>query len=85
VRAPLQGACERPDGLASISDPHSTIELRLLKGRPFAAIHRYDFGSQQALTIHRLNDDMTSCVAAVVSVEYGLDANAEAARLAAAN
>jgi hypothetical protein len=64
------------------ADPHSTIEWRLLNGKPFAAIHRYYFNGQQALTIHRLNDDMTSCVAAVVSVEHGLDANAEAVRLA---
>jgi hypothetical protein len=64
------------------ADPHSTIEWRLSNGKPFAAIHRYYFSGQQALTIHRLNDDMTSCVAAVVSVEHGLDANAEAVRLA---
>jgi hypothetical protein len=66
----------------AFADPHHLIEWRLLNGKPFAAIHRYYFGEQQALTIHRLNDDMTSCVAAVVSVEHGLDANAEAARIA---
>ena len=64
------------------SDPHGIIEWRLLNGKPFAAIHRYYFSGQQALTVHRLNDDKTSCVAAVVSVEHGLDANAEAVRLA---
>jgi hypothetical protein len=64
------------------TDPHSTIEWRILNGKPFAAIHRYYFSGQQALTVHRLNDDMTSCVAAVVSVERGLDANAESVRLA---
>src|ERR1700722_12130403 len=62
--------------------PHSTIEWRLSNGKPFAAIHRYYFSGQQAPPIHRLIDDMTSCVAAVVSVEHGLDANAEAVRLA---
>jgi hypothetical protein len=64
------------------TDPHNTIEWRMLNGKPFAAIHRYYFSGQQALTVHRLNDDMTSCVAAVVSVEHGIDANAEAVRLA---
>jgi hypothetical protein len=66
----------------AFADPHSLIEWRLLDGKPFAAIHRYYFGEQQALTIHRLNDDMTSCVAAIVSVEHGFDANAEAVRIA---
>jgi hypothetical protein len=66
----------------AFADPHSVIEWRLLNGRPFAAIHRYYFGDQQALTIHRLNDNMTSCVAAVVNAERGHDANAEAVRIA---
>jgi hypothetical protein len=78
-----QGGATVCDALkGGFSDPHSTIEWRLLSGKPFAAIQRYYFSGQQALTVHRLNDDKTSCVAAVVSVEHGLDANAEAVRLA---
>ena len=66
----------------TFADPHGVIEWRLLNGRPFAVIHRYFFDNRQALTIHRLNGDMTSCVAAVVNVERGHDANAEAVRIA---
>ena len=66
----------------TFADPHSVIEWRLLNGRPFAVIHRYFFDHRQALTVHRLNGDMTSCVAAVVNVERGHDANAEAVRIA---
>jgi hypothetical protein len=66
----------------TFADPHSVIEWRLLNGTPFAVIHRYFFNNRQALTIHRLNGDMTSCVAAVVNVERGHDANAEAVRIA---
>ena len=66
------------------ADPHNTIEWRLHDGKPIAAIHRYFFDDQrQALTIHKLNkDDRTSCIAAVVAVERGHDANVEAVKLA---
>jgi hypothetical protein len=66
------------------ADPHHTIEWRLHGGRPIAAIHRYFLDDQrQALTVHKLNqNDRTSCVAAVVAVERGRDANAEAVKLA---
>ena len=66
----------------AFADPHSVIEWRLRDGEPYAAIHRYFFDGKQALTVHRLNRDRTSCVAAVVSVEHGRDANAEAVRIA---
>lgn len=66
----------------AFADPHSVIEWRLRDGEPFAAIQRYFFDGKQALTIHRLNPDRTSCVAAVVAVEHGHDANAEASRIA---
>jgi hypothetical protein len=66
----------------AFADPHSVIEWRLRNGEPYAAIHRYFFDGKQALTVHRLNSDRTSCVAAVVAVERGHDANAEAIRLA---
>ena len=64
------------------ADPHGVIEWRLRNGEPFAAIHRYFFDGKQVLTVHRLNRDRTSCVAAVVAVERGHDANAEAVRIA---
>jgi hypothetical protein len=66
----------------AFADPHSVIEWRLRNGEPYAAIHRYFFDGKQVLTVHRLNPDRTSCVAAVVAVERGHDANAEAARIA---
>lgn len=66
----------------AFADPHSVIEWRLRDGEPYAAIHRYFFDGKQVLTVHRLNRDRTSCVAAVVAVERGRDANAEAIRIA---
>jgi hypothetical protein len=66
----------------AFADPHSVIEWRLRDGQPYAAIHRYFFDGKQVLTIHRLNRDGSSCVAAVVAVERGRDANAEAIRIA---
>jgi hypothetical protein len=66
----------------AFADPHSVIEWRLRDGEPFAAIHRYFFDHKQVLTVHKLNRDRTSCVAAVVAVERGRDANAEAIRIA---
>jgi hypothetical protein len=66
----------------AFADPHSVIEWRLRDGQPYAAIHRYFFDGKQVLTVHRLNRDRTSCVAAVVAVERGHDANAEAIRIA---
>jgi hypothetical protein len=68
----------------AFADPHGVIEWRLLGGRPFAAIQRYylDPDPRQVLTVHRLQPDGTSCVAAVVSVRRGHDANAEAATIA---
>jgi hypothetical protein len=66
----------------AFADPHSVIEWRLRDGEPYAAIHRYFFDGKQVLTIHRLNSDRTSCVAAVVSIEHGRDANADAIRIA---
>jgi hypothetical protein len=66
----------------AFADPHPLIEWRLRNGTPYAAIHRYYFDGKQALTVHRLNPDKTSCVAAVVPVERGRDANAEAVRIA---
>ena len=60
------------------------IEWRLRNGRPFAAIHRYSVGDpvRQVLTVHRLQPDKTSCIAAVVAVRKGFDANLEAAEIA---
>ena len=66
----------------AFADPHGVVEWRLRGGEPYAAIHRYFFDGKQALTVHRLNRDKTSCVAAVVAVESGHDANAEAVRIA---
>jgi hypothetical protein len=66
----------------AFADPHRVIEWRLRDGQPYAAIHRYFFDGKQVLTVHRLNRDHTSCVAAVVAVEHGRDANAEAIRIA---
>jgi hypothetical protein len=66
----------------AFADPHSVIEWRLLDGRPFVAIHRYFFDDRQVLTIHRLQPDGTSCVAAVVPVRHDHDANREAAEIA---
>ncbi len=73
VSAALDGA---------FADPHSVIEWRMLDGRPFAAIQRYFLDDRQALVIHRLQPDGTSCVAAVVPVRHGHDSNAEANQLA---
>lgn len=73
VNAALEGA---------FADPHSVIEWRLLDGRPFAVIHRYFFDDRQALVVHRLQPDGTSCVAAVVPVRHGHDANLEASEIA---
>ena len=66
----------------AFADPHHVIEWRLRNGEPYAAIHRYFLDGRQVLTVHRLNRDRTSCVAAVVAVERGRDANAEAIRIA---
>lgn len=66
----------------AFADPQSTIEWRLNGNQPYAAIQRYSFGRSQVLTVHRLNQDRTSCVAAIVAVEKGRDANVEAARFA---
>jgi hypothetical protein len=66
----------------AFADPHGVIEWRLRNGQPYAAIHRYFLDGKQVLTVHRLNPDRTSCVAAVVAVERGHDANAEAVRIA---
>jgi hypothetical protein len=66
----------------AFADPYSVIEWRLRDGEPFAAIHRYFLDGKQVLTVHRLNRDRTSCVAAVVAVERGHDANAEAIQIA---
>jgi hypothetical protein len=51
-------------------------------GQPYAAIQRYLMDGKQAITVHRLNPDKTSCVAAVIAVEKGRDANSEAVRIA---
>jgi len=75
-----KSASEALDG--AFADPHKVIEWRLLDGRPFAAIHRYFFDNRQVLTIHRLQPDKTSCVAAIVNVRKGHDANDEAVKLA---
>jgi hypothetical protein len=66
----------------ALADPHSVIEWQLKDGEPYAAIHRYFFDDKQMLTVHRLNPDRTSCIAAVVAVEAGRDANKEAIRIA---
>jgi hypothetical protein len=66
----------------AFADPHSVIEWRLRDGEPYAAIHRYFFDGKQMLTVHKLNRDRTSCVAAVVAIEPGRDANADAIRIA---
>ena len=67
---------------SGFGDPHSVIEWRLAEGRPFAAIHRYFFDDRQVLTIHRLQPDGTSCVAAVIPVRRDHDANREASEIA---
>ncbi len=78
---PRSGAIAALGG--AFADPHNTIEWRLRDGKPIAAIHRYFLDNQrQALIVHKLNNDRTSCVAAVVAVERGRDANAEAVKLA---
>jgi hypothetical protein len=64
------------------TDPHSVIEWRLIAGRPFATIQRYFFDKRQALIVHRLQPDGTSCVAAVVAVRRGHNENEEAADIA---
>jgi formate-dependent nitrite reductase cytochrome c552 subunit len=68
----------------AFSSAHDTIEWRLRGGRPFAAIHRYYLGAneRQVLLVHRLQPDKTSCVAAVVAVRKGHDANTEAVAIA---
>ncbi|WP_148287927.1 hypothetical protein [Rhodopseudomonas sp. B29] len=66
----------------AFADPHHVIEWRLIDGRPFAAIHRYYLDGRQALVVHRLQPDGSSCVAGVVAVRRGHDANREAADLA---
>jgi hypothetical protein len=66
----------------AFADPHSVIEWRLEENRPFAAIQRYFLEDRQVLTVHRLNPDRTSCVAAVVAVTAGRNANAEAIQIA---
>jgi hypothetical protein len=66
----------------AFADPHSVIEWRLRNGEPYAAILRYFFDGKQVLTVHKLNRDRTSCVAAVVAVEPGRNANADAIRIA---
>jgi hypothetical protein len=66
----------------AFADPYHTIEWRLRDGRPYAAIQRYFMDARQAITVHRLNPDKTSCVAAVIAVEKGRDANNEAVRIA---
>lgn len=66
----------------AFADPHSVIEWRLLDDHPFAAIHRYFFDNRSVLTVHRLQPDGTSCVAAVVPVRPGHDANIEASQIA---
>lgn len=63
-------------------DPHHTIEWRLHGPKPVAAIQRYFGDHAQALTVHKLNDDGTSCVAAVVGVVKGRDANQDAVMIA---
>lgn len=66
----------------AFSDPNNIIEWRISGAVPHAAIHRYFIGSSQVLTVHKLNPDHTSCIAAMVAVEKGRDANVEAARFA---
>jgi hypothetical protein len=70
----------------AFSTAHGTIEWRLRDGRPFAAIHRYRIGpsgeERQVLLVHRLQPNKTSCVAAVVAVRKGHDANTEAVEIA---
>ncbi|WP_100177189.1 hypothetical protein [Bradyrhizobium nitroreducens] len=66
----------------AFADPNSVIEWRLRDGKPFAAIHRYFLDDRQLLTVHSLQPDKTSCVAAVVNVRRGQDANEQAVSIA---
>lgn len=80
IVGPRGGAIDALGG--AFADPYHTIEWRLQDGQPYAAIQRYLMDGRQAITVHRLNPDKTSCVAAVIAVEKGRDANAEAVRIA---
>jgi hypothetical protein len=77
---PRGGAIDALGGV--FGDPYHTVEWRLQDGQPYAAIQRYLMDGKQAITVHRLNPDKTSCVAAVIAVEKGRDANSEAVRIA---
>ncbi|MFC7702188.1 hypothetical protein ACFQX9_36650 [Bradyrhizobium sp. GCM10028915] len=66
----------------AFAEPNNVIEWRVLNGKPFAAIHRYFLDNRQVLTIHRLQADKTSCVAALVNVRKGVDANDQAIKIA---
>ncbi len=66
----------------AFADPNNVIEWRLLDGKPVAAIHRYFLDDRQVLTIHRLQADKTSCVAGIVNVRRGRDANDQAIKIA---
>jgi hypothetical protein len=80
LAGPRGGAIDALGG--AFADPYHTIEWRMKDGEPYAAIQRYLMDSRQAITVHRLNPDKTSCVAAVIAVEKGRDANNEAIRIA---
>lgn len=80
---PAEGGKTVPDALeGAFADPNDVIEWRLRDGKPFAAIHRYFLDNRQVLTIHRLQADKTSCVAAIVNVRRGRDANEQAIKIA---
>jgi hypothetical protein len=80
IVGPRGGAIDALGG--AFADPYHTIEWRMNNGQPYAAIQRYLMDGRQAITVHRLNPDKTSCVAAVIAVEKGRDANSEAVRIA---
>jgi hypothetical protein len=66
----------------AFADPYGVVEWRILDGRPFAAIHRYQVGTASILTVHRLQPDKTSCIAAVVKPRPGRNANEDANEIA---
>jgi hypothetical protein len=80
IVGPRGGAIDALGG--AFADPYHTIEWRMNNGQPYAAIQRYLMDGREAITVHRLNPDKTSCVAAVIAVEKGRDANSEAVRIA---
>jgi hypothetical protein len=82
IVGPRGGAIDALGG--AFADPYHTIEHRMADEQ-WAALCRntaLSDGRQAGDHVHRLNPDKTSCVAAVIAVEKGRDANSEAVRIA---